>query len=922
MRKLLQELGNEQALRQLNLQAKLTKDLGLDSLAQVELLTRLEEAFGISFPEHIFLELSRPHDIVNALLKNAQDVSLLPQRFESLEQERIVLDLPETSKTLVEVLVRQAHYQGNNTHILLRTESGSDLPIRFKNLFEKAQVVANGLRQRGLQEQETVAIMLPTEENFFYAFLGVLLAGGVAVPLYPPFRADLLEEYATRQVEILKNASARIMITAGKSKAVALLLKPRVPSLLEVIEIPLLLQETQHEIFFPSVSENSPALIQYTSGSTGQPKGVLLSHGNLMANIRAIVTRLKVQPHDVCVSWLPLYHDMGLIGAWLCSLYGGNLIYILSPLAFLARPEQWLWAIHKHRGTISTAPNFAYELCIRRIKDESLTGLDLSSWRVALNGAEPVSPSTLERFVKKFEKYGFQEKALLPVYGLAESCVAVCFPPIDRGPRYDRVDRSLLEEQGKAQVSTQANALTFVGTGSPFPDHEVRLVDKEGKVLADRCLGRLHFRGPSLMCGYYRNEKATQEALKDGWCDSGDLAYRVDEDYFITGREKDLIIKGGRNLYPQEIEALVADVSGIRRGCVIAFGVLDEQSGTEQMIIAAEIKGERKGEGSFTEAIQKTLTEHLGTTADQILLLPPGAIPKTSSGKVRRNACKTMYLEKKLIRQQKSAFLQILTLGVFQTPSLLKNAFLKSFLGLWAIWYGIVCLLTIFPNWIILHFIRSPRLANPITRTFARLFLWLMGIRISFKDKQYLDGNACSLLVSNHTSYLDVVLYTAFVKKPFRFVSKQEAFRSPLIGPFLKSNGHLGVERENAQQSLEDKKEIQACLEKDLSVLIFPEATFTRAIGLRPFRLGAFQLAAETQRPLIPMAIHGARKCLPCDRWLLRPGKITLTFGAPLYAQSREWQEVLRLKEETVAFIEKHCGEPRLNLTFSDIPTS
>lgn len=302
------------------------------------------------------------------------------------------------------------------------------------------------------------------------------------------------------------------------------LLRSRVPELSGVVTVADLATGTTQA---PSIraAADSPALIQYTSGSTGNPKGVLLTHRNLLANVRAIGQALSIKGTDVGVSWLPLYHDMGLIGCWMVPLYFGVPNTILSPLTFLSRPERWLWAIHAHRATISPAPNFGYELTVRKIQDEALEGLDLSCWRAALNGAEPVSPETIDWFCLRFGPYGFRREAMMPVYGLAESAVALAIPPIHRGPRLEVVEREPFEREGRALSAEPSshNPHRFVSAGRPVKDHEVRIVDDEGMPVPERVEGTLEFRGPSTMQGYYRNEEATRSISRPGgWLSSGD----------------------------------------------------------------------------------------------------------------------------------------------------------------------------------------------------------------------------------------------------------------------------------------------------------------------------------------------------------------------------------------------------------------
>src|SRR3989442_11904506 len=282
--------------------------------------------------------------------------------------------------------------------------------------------------------------MLPTSGEYFFSFAGTLLAGGTPVPIYPPARAVQIEEHLRRHVGILTNALATALITVPRALVLATLLKSQVPSLRMVCTV----EELSSSTVSPervTAHANDIALLQYTSGSTSSPKGVVLTHANLLANLRAMGQVLQVSSEDVFVSWLPLYHDMGLIGAWLGSLYYAYPLVVRSPLTFLARPERWLWALHRHRGTLSGGPNFGYELCLRKLDEAALDGLDLSSWRFAFNGAEPVSATTMQDFQQRFARYGLRPQALAPVYGLAETSLGLTFPPQGRGLPVDRIDR-------------------------------------------------------------------------------------------------------------------------------------------------------------------------------------------------------------------------------------------------------------------------------------------------------------------------------------------------------------------------------------------------------------------------------------------------------------------------------------------------
>jgi acyl-CoA synthetase (AMP-forming)/AMP-acid ligase II len=583
---------------------------------------------------------------------------------------------PPAATTLTEVLLYRARTMASAPHLLLYDDQQRLSTITFAELLKGAGAVARGLAAQGVRRGDTVALMLPTCREFFFSFLGTLLEGAIPVPLYPPFRADRLEEYAQRQVAILRNAEARALVTFREAERLARLLQPRVPSLQSVATADQLAQEGPPG---PPASSRTTdlALIQYTSGSTGEPRGVALTHANLLANLRAIGAGTQVNAEDVVACWLPLYHDMGLIGCWLFSLYYGLPIVSMSPLEFLRRPERWLWAFHRHRGTLSPAPNFAYELCVRKVKEKDVQGLDLSSWRVALNGAEPISPETLSRFQQRYGPHGFRPQAMMPVYGLAECTVALTFAPMNRAPRVDPVEREAFQKDRRAEPATTngAEPLRFVSVGRALPEHEIRIADDDDLPVGERVEGHVQFRGPSAMQGYYRNPEATAEArTADGWHRTGDLGYLADSELFITGRVKDLIIKAGRNIYPQEIEELAADVEGVRRGCVAAFAVPEPRNGTEALVLVAETRAtDEPTRARITAEIMRRVNANAHVSPDVIRLVPPQSIPKTPSGKLRRGACRELYLGDALLQRPAPAWLQVTRLVAVNAMSSLKQ---------------------------------------------------------------------------------------------------------------------------------------------------------------------------------------------------------------------------------------------------------
>jgi 1-acyl-sn-glycerol-3-phosphate acyltransferase len=769
--------------------------------------------------------------------------------------------------------------------------------------------------------------MLPTSRDFFLTFAGTLLAGATPVPIYPPFRADRIGEYAERQSAILTNAGARLLITFREAERVAKLLKPRVPSLEGVVTATALIESRAAAPPGAQLHARGEdlALLQYTSGSTGDPKGVMLTHANLLANIRAIGDALALRSDDVGVSWLPLYHDMGLIGAWLMPLYFGLPVVVFSPLAFLSRPARWLHAFHRYRGTVGAAPNFAYELAAAKVSDADLEGLDLSSWRAALNGAEPVLPATLNRFAERFSRCGFRREALLPVYGLAEASLAVTIPPPGRGPRVDRVERAAFEREGRAVPSPprapadDANVISFVSVGGAIPRHEVRMVNDRGEDAAERVEGQLWFRGPSATRGYYGNDAATTVLFPvgaaEGWVNSGDRAYQAEGEVYITGRVKDIIIHAGRNLYPHEIEDVVAQVPGVRKGCVVAFGAADRATGTERLVVVAETRErERTARERIAQAITAQVSTAMGLPPDVVEVVPPNTIPKTSSGKLQRDAAKRRFLSGSLGEKSPPVWLQIARLAAASSMGRIRGALRRAVevaYGCHAVaMFGLLAL----PAWLLVLIAPSREVAARITTVALRTYFALAGWRVRVEGRQHIREDASRMFVSNHTSYADVLVLMATLGGDYHFVAKGEVRCMPVFSTFLRKLGHFAFDREDSRARLQQAEEIEETLRRGESVFVFPEGTFTAQAGVRPFHLGAFKAAIAARRPVVPVALSGIRRVLRDGAWLPRPERITVTICPPIVPQSdaSDWHEIVRVRDAAREIISRFAIEPLL----------
>ncbi|EAU69075.1 CoA ligase, AMP generating [Stigmatella aurantiaca DW4/3-1] len=478
------------------------------------------------------------------------------------------------------------------------------------------------------------------------AFFGVLLAGAVPVPLYPPVRLGRMEEYHRATARMLSVSEAVLVLTETRLK---LLLGASVEA-----ARPRFGCRTVEELsrgdgaLSVAVSPQSLGLIQFSSGSTVAPKPVVLTQAALMAQMAALEASLPSPSGGVPVgvSWLPLYHDMGLIGCLLSALYyPGNLV-LLPPEVFLARPALWLRALSRHKGFVSPAPNFAYGLCLKRVKDEELQGVDLSGWKHALNGAEPVSAETLRRFVSRFSRYGFSGEALRPVYGLSEAALAVTFPPSGRGLRSRSVDAGVLAREGRAV----GGARELVSVGSPVPGFEVVVRNELGVELPELRTGRVYARGPSLMKGYHGDGDGTARVLgADGWLDTGDLGFVAEGELYLTGRAKDLVIIRGANHAPQAFEECVQTVEGVRLGCAVALGFTPEGSEDEALLILAERAGSPDDDGQVEAQVSAAIVQGTGIRPHTVRLLKPGTLPRTSSGKLRRGEALRQFLAGELL---------------------------------------------------------------------------------------------------------------------------------------------------------------------------------------------------------------------------------------------------------------------------------
>jgi 1-acyl-sn-glycerol-3-phosphate acyltransferase len=893
------------------LDSSLDRDLGLDSLVRAELLTRIEDALGRRVSDSLLVGAETPRDLIAAARHGeprAAAATVCDRRGE------LGAALPGDVRTLVEALEWHASEHPERVHVQLLGEDPAEpaIPLTYGVLRDRGRAIAAGLTACDVRPGDTVAIMLATGIDYFVAFIGVLFAGAIPVPLYPPARPAQLEDYLRRQIGILDNAQTAALITSLNAGRVARVLRAPVASLRRITTA----AELEHELRIdvrPPVRADDVALLQYTSGSTGSPKGVVLTHSDLLANIRAMAQAARADASDVFVSWLPLYHDMGLIGAWLGSLCIGFPLVVMSPLSFLVRPARWLRAISDHRATLSAAPNFGFELCARKVREDELEGIDLSSLRMVFNGAEPVSADTLDRFAARFGRFGLRAEMLAPVYGLAEAAVGLAFPPPGRPPLVDRIERDPLVGSGAAIPAAPGatDALRVVACGQPLPGYQIRIVNRAGSDLDDRHEGRIEFRGPSATRGYFRNPEQTHRLFDGEWLDTGDLGYLARGDIYLTGRAKDLIIRAGRNLHPEALEEAVGAVSGVRPGCVAVFAIPDPQAGTERLVVAAETRvRDPAAREAMRAAIVEMTVDVLGTPPDDVVLPEPRSVPKTSSGKIRRAACRDLYERHKLAHPARHPRLALARLELRSwMPRTRDVRHAASRIG-YLLYVWLVTLALALPTAVALILLPRGSWRFAVLRQNLRLLARLAGVHVTLTGRDQLPRGDGAVLVANHPSWIDGAVLASVIDGTLVFVVGAELGRARWSGLFLRRLGVEFVQRATPKQGAADTRRLIAEARAGCTLVIFPEGRLSQVPGLRAFRFGAFLTAAEARRPVVPIAIRGTRTLLPPGHRTPHRASVIVHVGEQISTEQPGWAGAVELQHATREWILAHCEEP------------
>lgn len=555
----------------------------------------------------------------------------------------------------------------------------------YAELYERSLGAAQALRDGGVQRGSTVMLLLESCLEFYYALFGALAVGAVPVAVYPPLSKKTL----STSLRHLHSVANELSVAAVCTSEALLPISSDLSSLCRILLIDPSKVARGGSLEIEEDSKGRSVLLQYTSGSLGRPKAIELTTENIFENLFAIGDAFDMQPGDSGFSWLPLYHDMGLHSIFFDLMFRMPLT-LMSPLDFLSHPSAWLRAISTFGISHSPAPSFGYSFAARRVRDRDLAGVDVSCWKVAMCGAEPIDHEALSAFANRFEPFGFDRRAFMAAYGLAENTVAVSFAPPRTGLRVDRLDTRPLRDSGRAiplgagDHPERSAYVDVVSVGKVIVDHQVRIVDAEGHELVERRIGEIQVCGKSRMKGYRGDTEATSASFDGDWLRTGDLGYVAGGELYVTGRSKDLIIRGGRNYHPQDIEAAASSVEGIRTGSVAAFGLPSAGSMGERLVVVAEASKAALGDPARTkQGIRMAVNGAVGVSPNDVVLVEKGVVPKTTSGKLQRAECRRLYLTEQLKAGHTPAW-ELVRIGLFSvlpTGLQLLYARLRRLLG-------------------------------------------------------------------------------------------------------------------------------------------------------------------------------------------------------------------------------------------------
>jgi fatty-acyl-CoA synthase len=541
--------------------------------------------------------------------------------------------------------------------VTLQFPNADDLPVTLDQLLRGSQSFARTYAREGIQPGEVVVLILQHGEDLLYAFWGAILHG--AIPSIMPFLTEKLspERYRADLSSLMSVTKPAAIVTYPEFESEVHSALRDGDSVRKVIVTTQV--ESQTELDFDSLvgfkrKPDDIVLLQHSSGTTGLQKGVALSHQSVFNQLDAYGKALLLSDDDVVVSWLPLYHDMGLIAGFIMPVLSGIPLVLMSPFDWVRAPYKLMQSITKYRGTLTWLPNFAYNFCAQKIRDRHLEGVDLSSLRAITNCSEPVRWESHHAFYERFKGFGLKLEALQTSYAMAENVFGVTQSSLGHVPVVDEIDREAFMSERVAKSPLDGrSSMKMMSSGRPLENVKIRILDENGKDVLERVIGEVALKSDCMLMGYYNREDATKKAFVDGWYLTGDYGYVANGEIFVSGRKKDMIIVGGKNVYPQDLESLTYEVPGVHGGRSVAFGMYDDAQGTEDVVIIAEVDSDDAAEQQkIADAIRLHVTKNSAIALRYVKVVDPKWIIKTSSGKTARSANKEKFMKELIENQQ------------------------------------------------------------------------------------------------------------------------------------------------------------------------------------------------------------------------------------------------------------------------------
>jgi fatty-acyl-CoA synthase len=552
--------------------------------------------------------------------------------------------------TTVFDLLRATYQECPDRVALILQETDEDLRITYRELLDRASAYAALYTEAGVQAGEPIVLLLQHGQPLIESFFGAILHG--AIPSIMPFLTEKLspERYRASLTSLIQITKPVAIVTYPEFFDEVHRARTNGDSVRKVLlydDVGTPAEWTWEHLCGVSSKAEDIVLLQHSSGTTGLQKGVALSHQAVLNQIEAYARAIDMNEEDVVVSWLPLYHDMGLIAGFILPILLRSTLVLMSPFDWVRAPYRLMKSVTKYSGTLSWLPNFAYNFCTKKIRDRDLEDVDLSSWRAVINCSEPMRWQSHEMFLNRFKEHGLQEKALATCYAMAENVFAVTQGGIDGPVRVDEIDREVLQSRRIAKPALGVDSsIKMLSAGKPIEHTRVRVIDRIGNEVPERHIGEIALQGNCLLTGYFNRDDLTEKAFIDGWYRTGDLGYLAGGELFITGREKELIIVAGKNIHPQDLEEIVNDMDGVYPGRVVAFGVFNEELGTEDIVIVAETTLQEEVEKTaLARQIRDTISQSTDVTARYVEIVGREWLIKTSSGKIARGANREKYFK-------------------------------------------------------------------------------------------------------------------------------------------------------------------------------------------------------------------------------------------------------------------------------------